>query len=414
MENNKCKKNMITIQKKVWVYLFLIFSSGLMFEACKGPTDSSEPFVKPNEIIYLAKSDSVQVLSGRNRVILKIGIPADPHITRIKIKWNNSKDSVVTEIPVNKKFLTVEIDNLKEGLYTFHIYTIGSEGNTSLGQAISGRTYGQIYESSLMPRAANDVKLDLGSGYIIVNWGRAPDQMIGTMLIYNNKTNKKSTLFVSNDSVKTTIRDFRIGSNIQIKSLFLPDSTAIDTFYSDVKTVKVKSIMIPNSIYPIQHAVGEYDGKRRGNPAVWNVNSVIRGRIIGKDGKKYGGWDGLHEGGYLTMSTQIAPPFKNGKIYQTYTLPKGNYTFKARFDHQDGVRQESNVNRKQYIVVAKGKSLPNINKLNRASLGFSKFEQPSVQFTLSKPTKISFGFVCSYTRKGSYFRASSVILDVSH
>lgn len=401
---------MTVIYKKNRINLCVLFSIiiVLTFLGCRGYTDLSKPYVSPHEIIYLTKPDSIQVLSGRNRIILKIAIPVDPLVTKLKIAWNDGKDSLVREVVDNNKFLSVEIDSLEEGIYTFQINSLDNDGDKSLNQMVSGRVYGDNYENLVFSRSVQDVKLDLSSGNIIIEWNQTSPQMIGTKIEYNN-----DSLYVPNDSGKTIITDFKLGDHLKIGSLFLPDSTAIDTFYSPITNIQIDSIIVPNSTYPIQHAPGEYDSSRLGNPAFWTVNSVIKEMKLGQDGKLYGGWDGLNGGGYLSMSSEDGDTFENGKIFQTHLLPKGTYNFKVKFDQQDGVMQPGNEDRKQYIVVAKGNSLPNIDKLNSA-LAFSTFENPNVQFTLSEPTIVSFGFVCSFTKDGEYFRASSVALDILH
>lgn len=400
-------------KKKQFFLLILFYTTvALTFLGCRGYTDLSKPYVKADEVIYLTKPDSIQVMSGRNRIILKITIPADPLITKFKIVWNDGKDSIIKKIPDNNKFVSVEINNLEQGVYTFNVNSLDDEGDKSLNQTVSGRVYDKDYENFISSRSTQDVELELNSGNIIIKWDQASPQMIGTKILYKYN-NKDTSLFVRNDSDKTIITDFKLGDNLKVKSLFLPDSTAIDTFYSATNIVSISNIMIPNSVYPIQHTSGEFDGNRWGNPAFWSVNSVIKEMKLGRDGKLYGGWDGLNGGGYLAMSSEDGDTFENGKIFQTHLLPKGIYNFKVKFDQQDGIMQPSSEERKQYIVVTKGNSLPNINELKNA-LAFSKFENQNVQFTLSEPTLISFGFVCSYTKRGEYFRVSSVALDISH
>lgn len=99
------------------------------------------------------------------------------------------------------------------------------------------------------------------------------------------------------------------------------------------------------------------------------------------------GWDGF------------AGTFSNMKLYQSFTLPAGQYEL-------TGLRaQDWTGATGAYLVAAKGKGLPNIEDLSTGALGSAQFSTAteaglwtlSVNFKLTEETEISIGAVASYT-----------------
>lgn len=145
------------------------------------------------------------------------------------------------------------------------------------------------------------------------------------------------------------------------------------------------------------------------DPTDWTVTDPI----LNHGG--YGGWDS-DDGTVLAVESGWgAPAIVNGKMYETFTLPAGNYTFTADL-------YKNSFYNPVYIAAAAGTTLPDAADVPTASLGYFSMVSihkdsgawdtyPSFNFTLAQPTKISIGFVVAdMTTRGEFFRIKSVKL----
>ena len=89
----------------------------------------------------------------------------------------------------------------------------------------------------------------------------------------------------------------------------------------------------------------------------------------------------------------------NHKVYQTITLPAGEYTFTANYGDFEGTCGSS------FVVAAAGDSLPDTENIEVESIAVNAMKNKtevtsnSVNFVLSKETTISLGLVINQTRK---------------
>src|SRR5690606_38135483 len=73
-----------------------------------------------------------------------------------------------------------------------------------------------------------------------LTWGALPDESVyGTQITYEDQNGDIDTLFVSKDDPVTYIADF-IPQTIEHRTLYLPTSLAIDTFYTESEPLRIK------------------------------------------------------------------------------------------------------------------------------------------------------------------------------
>jgi len=163
-------------------------------------------------------------------------------------------------------------------------------------------------------------------------------------------------------------------------------------------------------------AKDDWDGNRWGNLLNWTTNPAMRTR----DGR--GGYDGGWEGpandkqslGFEKWGAAEAD-IVNGKLYQTWDLPAGQYRFTMSLAGANPIISNSG-NDPRYIVAATGETLPDIEDIATA-LGSAEFHglgndgQKSFEFTLASPTKVSAGFVVKFTSEQQNVRPSLVKLE---
>lgn len=357
----------------------VIFITGIM--GCDSSMQSPyEDFIKDGEIVYPSKVDSLTVLSGNNRMMVQFLKPDDPTISKARIYWKNKQDSIDVAIDQSQDTVNVLIDSLKkEGTYAIDIHLFDKNGNISIGKSAIGHVYGNNYSNSISSRPTSEVSLKVsGNRSILIDWVPSSSEAIGTEITYVDSTDSEKDIFVPNDSIQTEIFDLRDldMSNLEYKTLFKPEPTAIDTFYASIRSAELENILLRNSEKPFE--ASEFDGTW-GIPAYWFVNEAAknRGDLGGIKNNKLGLKDSSED-------------VINGKIYKTMNLPSGNYSLEVDFKKFVSLDEH-------YIAVAEGDSLPNTAEMDSQALAYTGFGNPQVNFSLSQQTKITLGFVVTMT-----------------
>ncbi|MDR6197917.1 DUF5013 domain-containing protein [Siphonobacter sp. SORGH_AS_0500] len=101
-----------------------------------------------------------------------------------------------------------------------------------------------------------------------------------------------------------------------------------------------------------------------------------------------------------------SPLIKNGKLYQTITLPAGTYAFDPSPWVWQGTKDVS------YVVVAPNAStLPDYADIaTSTSVLFATFDKPRVTFKLTATTKVTVGVVVNYVQDQQGFKTKAVHL----
>ncbi|MFC1224820.1 DUF4998 domain-containing protein [Pedobacter sp. BG31] len=396
MSNYKLKK-----YRKLTVYSVLLLVLGI-YSACT-KQDDFKKFVAGGEISYTGKLDSVKMYSGDSRVLLKGLFLADPKVVTCKIFWNNMKDSLV--IPVIKKNV---IDTLKysipittEGLQNFIIYTYDKAGNKSIPVYANARSYGDRYKASLSNRPISSATADASTGKGVISW-LGMDNLTGvfaTEVQYTSTSDVSKKIRTIIDSSRTVIPDLKAGTDIQYRTLFLPDTTCVDTFATAFQT---------------QRILIDYTGyfKNKGNPFVSDGASgsgrwrVLKDWVVSASVKNHGGYGSWcsDQGGTLAMEMgwSNTAAIIDGKIYQSFTLPAGKYNFAIDIGANEAIDPV-------YIVAAVGNTLPNVNSISTA-IAYTNFADKNLQFTLTQPTTVSIGFLATMTTGNQYWIVKGVSL----
>jgi hypothetical protein len=370
----------------------LLLAAGIML-SCK-KADDFKKYVEGGEIIYTAKADSARVYAGKKRVQLYWLLLSDPTITTSKVFWKNRTDSVV--IAVNRTTsidtMRVIINNLAEGNYDFEIYNYDKEGNSSIKVAVSGTVYGDIYAAALLNRGIVDAELMNDSGEITWSDTDSTTGVIGMQLQYtdvNSRSHDTVVKAVYKNQV-TSLPDLMPGTSVQYRTLYKPASMAIDTFTTSYANLPVKAdvtaVYIKNPGAPFLMDNAQGSNWRFGQLADWQYNDEARDRYT------YDAINGVNSA-CMTLWIWDNGVLTNGKIYQTVTLPAGEYKFSAAVSNIDNSLEAT------YLAVAAGSALPNVDDLATA-IGYSQFtdnsnKSVSASFTLSTATTVTLGVVGS-------------------
>lgn len=238
--------------KKIYLYIivFLYIVVGI-FSSCQDIDSTYKDFVVPGGIIYSGKAVNPVLYTGYNRVKITWLRGSDPKITKARVFWNNYTDSVEVDIPSTQDTISVIVDNLPEQFYNFFIITYDNEENLSVPVEVMGEVYGENYVSKLYNRPVVSGEKD-EQGKAFIQWGNA-DISNGAFAVdvkYLNTTNDTVIYRFDIDEEISELIDFKSGTSY--RTAYIPDSTCIDTFYTDFKSIKILE-KIPKSLFEIVH-----------------------------------------------------------------------------------------------------------------------------------------------------------------
>jgi len=214
---------------------FIIFAavSALTLCNCDGMMDVHEEYVKDGEIIYAPKIDSLSFIAGRNRAQFNYWLYNAPNVKSVDVFWNGRADSLI--IPVSpsseRDSFTTLINNLPEQSYTFEVRTTDNYGHNSLWTTAFGNTYDADYVNTLSNRRVKSLTLDEYGG--VVNWLAAADGLVRMEVRYTANNGSQLVTLTPSGSNVSALPDAKAGTQISCRSVFIPETESIDTFFLD-------------------------------------------------------------------------------------------------------------------------------------------------------------------------------------
>ncbi|SIN64416.1 DUF4998 domain-containing protein [Chitinophaga niabensis] len=194
--------------------------------------DDYKKYQVNGEISYPGIMDSVKVMAGKNRVLVTGLFTSDPKITMYRMFWNSRQDSI--EVPVVRKgdvdTTRTILSNLVEGAVTVEIRTYDAKGNRSIPVFTVGNAYGVQYESAINNRSATAMTVTKAG--LNITWAAIATNSPFTRLTYASTDGSTKMIRVPGANVNTLVADYRYGTKILVHSGYLPEPTAIDTFFA--------------------------------------------------------------------------------------------------------------------------------------------------------------------------------------
>lgn len=208
----------------------IALSSIVLLASCGGMDAPYQEFLEGGPIVYVGRVDSLTAYAGRNRAMVEWDKLLDPRATTAKIFWENRTKSMEVKLTAKDEKTQVVIPDLKETSYVFEVCTYDDHGHSSIMSEVPCTVYGSSYESWLYTVRVSSAKLTGTS--LAVTFAKAQDEtFIGSEISYTATDGTAKTLMVKAPTVSATIPDFS-GTAFTYRSVYLPESTAIDTFYS--------------------------------------------------------------------------------------------------------------------------------------------------------------------------------------
>lgn len=255
----------------------LLSFAGNGFISCKKMDSTYKEFIVPGGLTYVGKPNAPVAHSGHKRVKISWLRGADPNVNHARIFWNNYADSAEVDIPPTADTISYTINDLPEKTYSFNIKTYDAKGNSSIPVEVFGASYGEIYQEGLLSRP-----IDRGSLYpdsISIKWGGADisNGTYATEVKYINTTGDEHIKRFPASQETSGITDLKAGTTFFYRTIYLPDSTSIDTFYTDF--VELKTFFLSQEDWSIIGFSSQHPGDENvvtrvidGNPATrWHA-----------------------------------------------------------------------------------------------------------------------------------------------
>jgi len=202
--------------------------------ACEKNVGEYDQYLDLAEKVYPGKPKSLTVFQGYNRAQINALMSPDPRVVKMRLYWNNRRDSVETQITAvdMAKNKIVNIPNIPEGVYNFEAITFDAQGRRSVIQSKIGSILGDNYISTLFNRVMK-AKINVGAEKA-VSWYSETDTasaMVGVQVTYKLKTGANAIIFTPKHRDSTILLNAINGGSMSIKTAYIPKN-AIDTFYS--------------------------------------------------------------------------------------------------------------------------------------------------------------------------------------
>ena len=213
--------------------LFILVLVTVIVPSCSKMNDLHQPYLDQGEIIYAAKVDSVAPGAGNTRIQLKLFVISQ-RIETMRIFWNDYKDSANVAIANQTGVKTKMLENMAEKSYIFQFVSLDKFGHRSLPFEVVGKVYGPNFQSTLTNRVIKS-QTAVVNGKMTIVWSGAVDKGVRCDLVYTNTLNKQVTRKVPMAETTTVLTD--VSREMKYNTLFLPEPTAIDTFYTSFRPV---------------------------------------------------------------------------------------------------------------------------------------------------------------------------------
>jgi hypothetical protein len=386
--------------KKI-VTIVLISLTAALLAACGDMLDDLRQYIDKGETIYVGKVDSLSAYPGRERIEVRGNLPYGLTQTKCVLSWVDPLGEAKSQtIDITRTgpddYISVLLTGMPEGSYEFTAITYDEEGNSSIPVTVSGYVYGDLYAQSLINRSiSGNIITGYEEGEFVATITWLPltyADALGTYLEYELADGSVENVFVPTDETVTIIPGAQPGGDFTWHTAYKPDINAIDIF----NTAEIVRQSITQVQIPVQNPGNPFEHDERGQP-VQGRFGYVKDWTANAAAEANGTWDPWGGRNSLSLWTynDYSPvaTISDGKIYQTLTLPAGNYRFDVHLDSYSGT-----VN--AYAAVATGfaDGLPNTENIDQAIASAAipaalVNNALSVEFTLAAQTEVSFGFV---------------------
>ena len=210
----------------------------VMVSACTKMEDFHMKYIKDGEIIYTTKLDSVKTYAGYQRVEI-VGLLQEAFaVKEIIVYWNDRQDSLITSYTKESDLDTVSIivPDLEEKSYMFEIFTSDGAGHRSVMVQAFATAYGERYRSALYPRTVKSYFIH-NTDTLGMKFLPADELELHSEAKYTDTSGNEVVVNINSNQSIGLLPAF--SSGVELRSWYLPEKTAIDSFPSDWQSTEV-------------------------------------------------------------------------------------------------------------------------------------------------------------------------------
>ena len=222
----------------------IMFLSLMVTVSCTTMNDPHDKYLENGEIMYIGRIDSSKFFSGNERFLLRYWI-TDPRAKELKIYWSQRQDSIIVPVPIHaaSDFIDVLVSNVPEGNHTLQIFSNDGTGIRSIVYEVIGNVYGGVFASTLLNRNYSSATYTASDKKVDINWtSPLSTKESGLLVKYYTLDGKSVLLRMSTDEVGsiTSINNVDVTKNITCQTMYLPEPTSIDTFFTAPEKITIK------------------------------------------------------------------------------------------------------------------------------------------------------------------------------
>ena len=231
--------------RKVLNYMLIAVSIIFLAHSCKPSDYYYGEYLKNGEIYYPGRVDSLSIIPGNQRAILRFRATTDPKVDRVKIYLRSSLSPVaeIKSYPIEAnehgKIKLIALEGLSEATYTANIHSFTSQGDSSRAVTTSQFIYGQSYIRTLVNRSF--LKFDKTNAnehfLVLIRESNLPRQgtfypMQFTEVTYLNNSGDSTTVRITPYEDFASLKNITAPSTVKYRTVYKPVQTSIDYFYT--------------------------------------------------------------------------------------------------------------------------------------------------------------------------------------
>ncbi|MGV3761753.1 DUF4998 domain-containing protein [Parapedobacter sp.] len=223
--------------------------------------DTYRHYIHDGEVIYAQKADSLKAYPGRHRIKLSWPIGPDKKVVGAMISWNSGEQKMDHQIIREPGLDTVHVwlIDLDEGGYAIDVVTYDKYGNHSVKINTYAEALGDDYESHLVNGVVRSASTD-GATAFLEWYTNTTQDAVAMEVVHIDQNDQPHTTTLPLAENVLVLPDYKPGSVIEYRTLYIPGGIAVDTFYSEYHSIIPLSApkKLPNPT-PIMTLAGDYN-----------------------------------------------------------------------------------------------------------------------------------------------------------
>ena len=221
-----------------------------IFSFCLVSCTKKESGNSKEESVVAGKISGLSSFAGRDRIklIWKQPPSSEGQVAKYRVFWNNNADSLEVAAPATG-MVTAVINDLAESSYTFSVYSYDNKGDRSEKTSVNGHAYGSVYEATLANREIKDTVFNTITKAAVITWNTSDTTAVASEIQFNDSMEVLHIVVALTTTESTTLNGYKSGSVFAYRTLFLPESEAIDTFFTAYDSIKINLSTDGNDAY---------------------------------------------------------------------------------------------------------------------------------------------------------------------